>query len=376
MFKRRIGTGKNMLLKQVYFKRKALISLLMGMFVLSGCGQSDNLLTETVDNCVNETIDMNFTETEGIEISEEKAEEDGNNVLSEDLPKPSEVPVNTQAEEIRYCSSDDIDLLRAMHRCISDGENIYLVYGEPDLFVMPIGADEHIRMNIDNPQGMDVCHIAMDTYGRIHLLMADSDSDKWFIWRLDEDCQIDKVIDISAYFETKQMPLWFQIDKDGTYYFQWAMNRNGIIVGSEGELKHRFTPESLGIKWIYEAAAGKDGRICLVYGDGDDRLEIGEFDMENCSIIKEDSFLWFPQDETFSEMSGGTDTNFLLFSPYSGIWAFDHEKGVLENRVSISDIGFDSNMEFWPLTFLLDGRLLLLGKSGDGDYLKYIPAGK
>lgn len=224
-------------------------------------------------------------------------------------------------------SEDGIDLSRAVHRCVSDGKNIYLAHGGPDLYVMPIGTDGHSPANIDNPDEMDICNIALDTYGRIHLLMAGQDNEKWFICRLDENCHVDKTIDISAYFETKHMPLWFLIDKDGTYYFKWAISRNGIVVDSEGVLKHRFT--------------------------------------------------------------GGTDTNLLLLSPYSGVWAYDYENGIMENRVPLSEIGFDPNTEFYPLTFLPDGRLILLGKTvnnnpidgvGDENFkdwlLKYIPAGK
>lgn len=373
--------------KKFTFKRKACILLLIGIFILSGCGQSDSPLTETVNTNFTETeedgkIDTNCTETEDKVQTGDEAED---NEPSDGLPKPLEVPVNTKEKDIHYYIEDDIDPLRAMRRCQSDGENIYLVYGEPDLYVMPIGAEEHSRANIDNPEEMNVCNIAVDTYGRIHLLMS-RNGDEWFIWRLDEGYQLEKEIDISAYFETKRTPGWFLIDKDGTYYLQWSINRDGIIVDSEGVLKHRFTPESLGTRWIYEAAVGKDGQLYLVHGDWDEKLEIGEFDVENCSIKKEDSPLCFSGSETFSAMSRGTDTNLLLFSPYSGVWACDPENGVLENRVPLSDIDFGGNTEFWPLTFLADGRLLLAGMDENGNQtrdddfkywlLKYLPAGK
>lgn len=354
--------GQKMCRKQFILKRKAFIILLIGIFILSGCGQSenikidsDNLLTETVNNRVNEESNTKFTET----------------------------------EDIHYYSEDGIDLLRSLHRCVSDGKNIYLVHGEPDLYVMPIGTDEHNPANIDNPEGMDVCNIALDTFGRIHLLMAGRNNEEWFIWRLDESYQVEKVIDISACFETKHMPLWFLIDKDGTYYFQWVIDRDGIIVDSEGVLKHRFTPESLGTRWIYEAAAGKNGQIYLVYSNSDVKLEIGRLDMKKCLIENETPALHFAGNEIFNAMSGGTDTNLLLFSPYSGVWAYDNENGIIENRVPLSDIGFGFDTEFWPLTFLPDGRLLLLGQNvkdnhADGVddesikhwFLKYIPAGK
>ena len=84
-------------------------------------------------------------------------------------------------------------------------------------------------------------------------------------------------------------------------------------------------------------------------------------------------------------MAGGTDTNLLLLSPYSGVWAYDKESGI-ENLVPLSEIGFGSNTEFYPLTFLPDGRLVLLAGMADGNYmddesskdwlLRYIPIGK
>ncbi len=356
----------------------AFILLFVGIFVLCGCGQSDIPSMENVASRTGEEVNMGYAETEGIAGTGDIAEDDENSEnheLFQDLPQPLEVPVNTKGEEIHYHGEDGINLGSAMRRCRSDGDNIYLVYGGLDLYVMPIGADEHSRANIDNPEGLDVCNITMDIYGRIHLLMSRG-GEEWFIWRLDEDYQIDKVMDVSAYFETARVPVCFLIDKDGTYCFLWPIDRDGIIVDSEGELKHRFNPKSLEIRWIYEAAAGKDGRIYLVYSEGDDKLKIGELDVENGVVKKEDSALCFPDSEIFTSMFSGTDTNLLLFSPYSGIWAYDHENGVMENRVPLSDIGFDSCSEFYPLGFLADGRLLLMGWSGDDYYLKYIPAGK
>lgn len=354
-----------------FFGRKTFILLLIGISLLSGCGQS-NPLNQTAYNYVDEEINMCITEM------------DGNSESYEGLPKPLKVPVNTQEEDVHYRSEDRIDLLRAVHRCVSDGENIYLAYYEPDLYVMPIGADEHSPVYLDNPEELNVCNIAVDTYGRIHLLMVSQDNAEWFIWRLDNDYEIDRIVDVSACFEAKQFPFWFLIDKDGTYYFQWLMERNGVIVDSEGVLKHKFTLESLGVRWTYEAAVGKDGQIYLIYGNNEDeKREIGKFDVQNGSIIKEDSSLYFGGTETFAEMYSGTDTNLLLYSPISGVWAYDDELGIMENRVPLSDIDFDAGMDFLPLTFLPDGRLLLAGQTVNDNYtnnvdllLKYLPAGK
>ena len=352
--------------KQFIFREKAFIALFLGILILSGCGQNENAkkqssapVTETINHRVNKESNTNPTETEN------------------------------KAEDILYYSEDGIDLLRALHRCVSDGKNIYLVHGEPDLYIMPIGTDKHSPANIDNPEKMDICNIALDPHGRIHLLVAGQNNEKWFIWRLDESYQVDEAIDISAYFETKHMPLWFLIDKDGTYYFQWAINRNGIILDNKGILQNRFTPEMLGIRWIYEAAVGKDGQIYILYSNSDEKLVISKFNVDKCLIENEKPASYLFGNETFNAMSRGTDTNLLLFSPYSGVWAYDNERGIVENRVALSELGFDSNSEFYPLTFLPDGRLLLLAKmvnekngnhiddENSKDWLfKYIPTAK
>ena len=355
------------------------VSLILLTFSFTACGNMEHAEFPTSKEFSLEA-DLEPATTEN-DLSYDTFDSNESDEISESLSR-LEIPVNTQAEDVPYLSEDGIDPMRAIHRCVSDGKNIFLAYNEPDIFVMPIGADKHSPANIENPDGMSVCNVAIDTYGKIHLLMAGQNYEEWYIWCLDEDYQVERGIDISAYFETKQMPMWFLIDKDGTFYLQWSLNRNGIILDREGVMLHKTTPETLGLGWIYEAAVGKDGQIYLAYKD-DDKLEIGALDVENCSIKKEASSLSFANNETFSAMSAGTDTNLLLYSPNSGVWAYDNENGVHENRVALSDICFGNDMEYWPLTFVPDGRLLLLGKTINSNVtkpvellMKYIPAGR
>lgn len=363
--------------KAFILKKTAFTIVLMGTLVLSGCGKSDELIIGTGDEHLNGGISETHEEV--------IAEGNENSESSENLFQTLEATVNTEGEDVLYYIKDGVDPARAIHRCQSDAENIYLAYGEPDLYVMSIGADEHHKANIDNPEELDVCSVAMDTYGRLHLLMRRDNNEEWFIWQLGENYRIDRVLDISAYFENKQMPRWFFIDKDGNYFLQWLFDRNGILLNSEGELRDRFTLESLGINWTYEAAVGRDGQIYLLYTMGDNNFVIGRLDVESCSI--EDGVL-LPEllnSDTFSQMSAGTDTNLLLFSPVTGVWAYDNESGIIKNRVPVSDIDFGDNMEFWPLNFLADGRLLLVGahiNNGQTDdilaerFFKYIPVGE
>lgn len=362
-----------MYLKKLICKKSLILTLFSILLLLSGCGKEQKFAAVNSERCVEESGTTN-------EKIEDKKESDEANEMPEEV---SEVVVNTQALDVSFYCEDGIDPLRAIHRCVADGGNIYLAYTESDLYMMPLGGEKHLPVGIDNPNKMKVCHVTIDFYGRIHLLMANQDYDEWYIWRLDENNQVDSIIDISTYCETIYIPNWFFIDKEGFYYLQWPMDRSGIILDSNGIMLHKTTPETLGLSWIYEASLGKDGSVYIVYSNGENRLEIGELDMKNGTVKNMDSSLTFPSDEVFTVMAAGTDTNLLLFSPYSGVWAYDKEKGILEKRVAISDIGYESHMEYWALTFLPDGRLLALGQTfndasakDEEVLMKYIPAGR
>lgn len=392
-----ISVREVMHMKRFAYIKKTLFLLFIGMLTVSGCGRNGDFSSGMVagkeistepSETGNKVTTESGTETENNANTESRTEtenaagtEESEAVGSaQGQPMLLEVPVSSEKEDILYHRVDGIDISFSAHRCQSDGENLYLVYGaagELDLYVMPIGADEHFQANIDNPEGMVICHIAIDIYGKMHLLVGGNNFEEWYIWCLDENKQVEEVINVSDYFDIKQMAHWFLVDKEGNYYLQWVLSRDGVILDSEGTLKHRFTLESLDIGWIYEAAVGKDGLIYVIYRDrGDEKVRIGEFDVESGSIIKEDSPLYFSCDEIFNGMSRGTDTNILLFSRYSGIWAYDQEQGILENRVPLSEMGLARDEESYPLTFLPDGRFVLLQGGKDGIHIKYIPARK
>lgn len=378
--------------KQRFLKRKAFLTLFVGILLVCGCGQNesskidqDPFLTETgIPPVKREETDTTFTETKGTGQDEEP------NEPSEDSPKPFEIPLNTKAEDILYDSEDYVDFWASISTGISDGKNIYLADAQ-EFYVMAIGTDKLTQVNIDIPEGMIIYHLALDSSGRIHLLLGNYDKEEYFILRLDESYQIDKTIDISTCVEEKQMPNWFLIHKDGIYFIQWGFERNGILVDSEGVLKHTFTRESLGIHWTRQAAVGKDGEIYLVYGDPDEKWQIGKLDMKTCLLENENPALSFPGNEIFIAIGSGTDTNLLLLSLYSGVWACDTKSGVKENRTLLSDIcsGFDREAELGPRIFLPDGRLFLIGRAtkdtatddlddqrSQHEIFRYIPVGK
>ncbi|MCL2253729.1 MAG: hypothetical protein FWC09_04720 [Lachnospiraceae bacterium] len=361
--------------KSVSRKKRAFFVCIASILILFGCGQREDISSsETIKNYNDYEVGMEYSETE---IKYKDVTE-----ISDILLKPLVIPLNTEALEIYIYNEEHRRLLSNPHSYYTDGEKLYFLTAL-GFYSMPIGTDELAPINIEIPEGMDVYNFALDRYGRMHLIIAERDEDEFFIWRLDENYQVDKVIDISAYIETIQMPRWhrwFMVLDDGTYYIQWGMVQDGIIVSSDGELMHTFTLESLGIGWVRQVAVGKDGYIYIVCGSQEDNRKIVKLDTSKCLIEDVNPALYFPGGELFRTMSGGTDTNLLLYSIYSGVWACDTESGILENRVSLTDIGLglDNDSDLWKLIILPDGRLFVSARSVDGDAVihKYIPVGK
>ena len=361
--------------KFFFKKKKAFIAYIASIFILYGCGlREDNLSSETIENYTDNEI--------GMEYAENEVKDKDFNESPEVLLKPLMIPINTKAEEIHIYNKEHLEILSNTFIYNTDGEKIYFLTAL-GFYLVPIGTDDVNSINIEIPEGMDVCNFALDRYGRMHLIIAERDKEEFFICRLDENFQVDKTIDISAYVETIQNPRWlrwFMVLHDGTYYIQWSMDQDGIIVSSDGELMHKFTLDSLGIGWVRQVAVGKDGYIYIVCGSKEDNRKIVKLDTNNCLIEDVNPSLYFHGGERFRTMSGGTDTNLLLYSIYSGAWACDTESGILENRVSLTDIGLglDNDSDLWKLIILPDGRLFVSARSVDGDAVihKYIPVGK
>lgn len=363
--------------------RKAYISIicfgwLFCTLLFSGCGKTINNSPEVVEKEVSTQRKeaRESEETATAAVPEEEKESQTEAQMKE------QIAVNTNREETVFLCEDGIDLGRAVHRCVSDGENLYLAYSEKDLYVLPLGETQHKPAGLVNPEGLMVCSVTRDMEGYLHLLMSSSEFDRWYIWQLNDALQVEKEVDITACFDTKQIPLWFMVDKNGNYYLQWMMNRNGAIVREDGTLLHRTTTDSLGVSWIYEAAVGMDGSVYLVYSLDGESKEIGTLDTVRGCLGEGSTYLSIPGSDTLSAMAAGTDTDILLFGPYCGAWAYDSEKGTFEQRVKLSEIGYGEGVEYRPLNFLADGRLLTVGSAMESDeaveelLLKYIPAGR
>lgn len=353
-------------------KKHLVLGILLSTLLLTGCAKTTNDPLEVPEKTPSLEQENN---QETVELVPSQST-DGEKESSKETVESISIPVNSNREESVFLFEGGIDLGRAVHRCASDGENLYLAYSEKDLYVLPLGETQHKPAGLVNPEGLTVCSVTMDMEGQLHLLMATSEFDGWYIWKLDDMLQVEKEVDITACFDMKQIPLWFMVDKNGNYYLQWMMNRNGAIVREDGTLLHRTTTDSLGVSWIYEAAVGRDGSIYLVYSFDGESKEIGILDTSKGSLGEDRTPLVIPGSDTLSAMATGTDTEILLFGPYCGAWAYDSEKGTFEQRVKLSEIGYGEGVEYRPLNFLADGRLLTVGGTTEEQVLKYIPAGR
>ena len=312
--------------KIIKHKKHLVLGLLLSTLLLTGCVKTTNDPLEVPAKTPNVKQENN-QETEEIVPSQSA---DGEKDSITEAPERVNIPVNTSREEVAYLCEDGIDLNRAVHRCASDGENVYLAYTETDLYVLPLGEKQHKPAGLVNPEGLEVCNVTVDMEGKVHLLMATPDFEQWFIWQLDDALQVE----------------------------------------------NRTTTDSLGVSWIYEAAVGRDGSIYLVYSFDGESKEIGILDTSKGNLGEDRTPLVIPGSDTLSAMATGTDTEILLFGPYCGAWAYDSEKGTFEQRVKLSEIGYGEGVEYRPLNFLADGRLLTVEGTTEEQVLKYIPAGR
>ena len=107
--------------------KKGLNIFLIILFALSGCGHNETSLPDANAKTKEEI------HTESLDTEETATVEYGDRIQqleSTPIPEPLAVPVNTERKDILYHGTDDIDISLSMHRCESDGENIYLVYGD------------------------------------------------------------------------------------------------------------------------------------------------------------------------------------------------------------------------------------------------------
>lgn len=364
--------------KIIKHKKHLVLGLLLSTLLLTGCVKTTNDPLEVPAKTPSVKQENNpETEKKVPSQSTEETQESQTEPIEE-----STVSVNTTREEVSYRCEDGIDLNRAEHRCASDGANLYLAYAETDLYVLVAGESKHQPVGLKNPAELKVCNVTIDTEGKIHLLMATPELDKWYIWQLDDAMQPEKEVNITPFFVRNRIPLWFMVDKDGYYYLQWIEDRKGLILDTDGALIHETTCAALGVNWIYEATVGKDGSIYLVYNRKGENKKIGTLDTKLGSLRQDGIILKLPETDTFSAMAAGTDTEILLYGPYCGVWSYDSEIRTFEQRIKPEDIGYSGDMDFRPLGFQADGRFVTVGGAMESNarvkelLLKYIPAGR
>lgn len=364
-------------------KGSASVITLISIFLLSGCGQDVNSTNSEANSPV-ESVVEHIVEEAVFSPPSDKTE---NPESVEVVPAPLVIPVNRNAEDI-YLS----DHIYFVPPCVSDGENLYFrkdaLLGDekPGLYVMPVGGDEIRLADIDIPVGMDIAELAIDAYGNLHLLIQNRSDEILFIRQYNADLQVEKEIDIAEYTDEFRKPNHFLVNRDGTYYIHWKYQNTGLIVDNVGKLLHKFSAESLGLGWVTAAGVGSDDEFYLVHDTDDMKPKIARFDIDSLTVEIDKLSLELPEEELFTLISVGIDTELLLYSETSGVWVYDIDTGILENRIPLSVNSWGYYSQFYNLAFLPDGRLLLAttvlknNEPGDENFeswlFKYIPTDK
>lgn len=363
---------------------KGLFGLLFALtiFTTLGCGSANPQEGKQAD-----------IESTRIGQREESSKENGQiEKSSEEITEKKliEIQVNREEKEINYvCNEQEVSL----RKCVTNGENIYLLQAadyteKPSLYEMKIGEEKTKKLDIQMPENLEICNLTVDIDGNLHLLLntyedKTKEQSDWQIWVLDNEYNVVKQLDVSAAFEGKTyQPNGFYIDKLDCYYIQgrWDMVPS-MVLDSQGVLCNILDSEALGIESVQSVGRGKDGKIYLVYG-GDRAGTIGVLDGTAGSMEKEYEQILPENDTYFLEIEAGTDTDLLLFSATSGLWAYNMQDNNLSHRVEMEEKVVPINTVILYRRILQDGRLLIieniLEDNGDLKYrnFKYIAGGE
>ena len=348
------------------------------LFLFCGCSAKIDVNEELEQTIVDaEQKNVNKSENNIVETDEDNVE----------IAKLAEV--NTQAQVVEYDGE-----IHFANICISDGENLILYqsseYGEAGFYKMKVGQSEVERIELDIPEYLDVTKMTTDMYGNIYLLLtgnteflSEENTAKHEIWILNDKFEVSSILDISDSTEgEKLMPYQFLVDQNGSYFIQWGYGSfKGIFLDKQGKLIAKINNTVLEIDELQTAGLGQDGSVYMCYRK-DEHIYISRLNMESGKLENQEQNTLFDQDELVLSIGAGTDTQLLIYSTNSGIWAYDQEENYLENRVAMneSDTPFDTYILIRK--FLPDGRLLLIENitNTNGELgkriLKYIPAGK
>lgn len=349
---------------------RKLLLMTLTFCLLSGCGKENT--EESRVEVLGEEIDYSC----------EKKQKDA--IVQEVLPESKKrIPVNTTNETF----SADAEGIHLAKICAASGDKLYFCQWardghEASLYQLKIGETALKKVELDIPEGMDIYGMATDKTGNLYLLMRTALTEEnvtSMIQELDSEGNVIRSLDISEAIQGKLSIVQSFLVKDNGDFYIKGMNAS-ICINSEGIALWEMKDEPFGICDSYTAAVGKDGEVYITYKKAD-VWYLGKMNGEDGTIVKEYFLSELEGDDKLLAIGQGTDSDFLLYSASSGVWAWNQTEGKLEKRADLSEARMPSEEYIVIRTFLEDGRLLQVVNIAEVDTLseriyKYIPAGR
>lgn len=355
-------------------KKKFMLPLFGILICLSGCGGIEHSVTEETKQFLpekDEAVYESCVPTSG--------QEETNTIV----PDRELVPINTTDEEIpvEWCG----ERLSRASACL--GSTMYFSQwaGEDTnsaLYEMNIGEASLQPSEIQIPEGMEIKAMAGDSKGHLHALIrpAAKASDKAYglIRELDKEGNVIRDVDVSEAINGRYV-LWqaFIVDSNGNYYIKDLDYL--LCISKEGQPLWEMNNRSLEISRSYAMAAVDDSVYMTYQRNG--VTYIGEINTADGSIGEEYVLPEITENDSVLIMDRGTDSDLLLYANNSGIWSWNHDGSMLENRANRSEAQLPYSEVIVARMFLRDGRLLLVKNVSDGDEMvgitfQYISGGK
>lgn len=267
------------------------------------------------------------------------------------------------------------------------GDMVYICGVKPSdnsYFIAGMQAEEKqfCELPVKIPDGMRVIRMTVDYLGKCHILLMSVEKviieneeldqityEESFIWTIDKEGNIEKILNVSEIFaEERSRPFCFTTDNAGNYYFE---NKKDIIkVDSKGNVDMRLSSTGE----IEAIGCGRSGDIYCIY--------FNEEGIDTLDILKEDGLAGYgitlpyigPR---YSSIAAGTDTELLIFNIEGGVYTYERDENVVEQRISENNMPV-SGENAASHGFLGDGRLCLMTHDYEGEIITfyYISAGR
>lgn len=349
---------------------RKLLFMTLAFGLLSGCGKENT--EESRVEILEEEIDYSYEKKQDDTIMQEAL-----------LDSKERIPVNTTNETF----TADAEGIHLAKICVASGDKLYFCQWARDgrkaaLYQLKIGETVLKEVELDIPEGMDIYGMDTDKTGNLYLLMRTALTEEnvtSMIQKLDSEGNVIRSLDISETMQGKLSIVQSFLVKDNGDFYIKGMNAS-ICINSEGIALWEMKDEILGICESYAVVLGKDDEIYITYKKADEWY-LGKISAEDGTIAKEYLLPEIESDDKLLAIGQGTDSDFLLYSASSGVWAWNQTEGNLEKRADLSEAGMPLEEYIVIRTFLEDGRLPQVINIAEGDTLseriyKYIPAGR